>query len=359
MRWQRVFLAVVMTTVGVAACGPAPEPAAEPESDGVKILVLYDMEGITDALQPSDVSSRSATYEATRASLVEDVNAAIRGLFAAGATEIVVTDGHGSGNPNPDYILDRMPDGAHHEIRDEPYDPYIDVIDDSFTAMVAIAMHSKAAGGGFLAHTYNGHTRWTMGGHDMNESMLVAASAARFGVPLILVTGDDVLGQEVAAFSPATEYVVVKTAESVQRAVARPRDEVSADIEAAAERALLNVANIPAWTGDLPASFDNDYGYILPEQAGVALGFPGATVVDDKTVRVQTSSFLEAYLAFRALAGFTGLATQRILVTGVRAEEGGAELLQRAGAGLPSRAERSFEPTGTELRRGYGNHGYR
>ena len=74
---------------------------------------------------------------------------------------------------------------------------------------------------------------------------------------------------------------------------------------------------------------------------------------------MPASSFLEAYLAFRALAGFTGLATQRVLVNGVRAEEGGAELLQRARSLLPSRAERSFEPTGTELRRGYGNHGYR
>lgn len=364
MSGQRAFVVVAMTTVGLA-CGPMTEPATESGPDNVKVLVIYDMEGITDAVQPSDVTFGSPTYEATRASLVEDVNAAIRGLFAAGATEIVLADGHGSGNQSPDYVLDRMPEGARHEIRKEPFDPYIDLVDGSFTAMVAIAMHSRAAGGGFLAHTYSGHTRWAMGGHDMNESMLVAASAARFGVPLILVTGDDVLGQEVGAFSPSTEYVVVKTAEALDRAVARPRDDVSADIEAAAERALRNVANIPPWTGSLPDRFDNDYGYILPEQAGVALGFPGATVVNDKTIRVQTSSFLEAYLAFRALAGFTGLATQRMLVNAIREEEGGPDLLQqvqdrlrRAGVRV-SRTERSFEPTGTELRRGYGNHGYR
>jgi len=356
--WQRLLATSALAAVGATACAPT-ESTVDRQREGVKVLVLYDMEGITDAVQPTDVSFGSPTYEATRASLVEDVNAAIRGLQAAGATEIVVTDGHGSGNPEPDYVLDRMPAGARHEIRDEPYDPYVDLIDGSYTAIVTIAMHSKAAGGGFLAHTYNGHTRWVMGGHDMNESMLVAASAARFGVPLILVTGDDVLGREVAEFSPATEYVVVKRAESVERAVARPRDEVSAEIAAAAERALRNVADIAPWTGNLPATFDNDYGYILPEQAGIALGYPGATIVNDKTVRVPASTFLEAYLAFRALAGFTGLATQRILVAGVREQDGGAEMLQRARSGLPSRTERSFEPTGTTLRRGYGNHGYR
>ncbi len=345
---------------GAVALAMACSPQQPPAPQGVKVLVLYDMEGITGAVQPTDVGFGSPTYEATRESLVEDVNAAIRGLLAAGATEIVVTDGHGSGSPNPDYILERMPDGARHEIREVPYDPYIDLVDGSFTAMVAIAMHSKAAGGGFLAHTYNGHTRWVMGGHDMNESMLVAASAARFGVPLILVTGDDVLGREVEAFSPATEYVVVKTAESVEQAVARPRADVSADIEAAAERALRNVANIAPWNGNLPPTFDNDYGYTLPEQAAVAVGFPNATVVNNKTIRVQASSFLEAYLNFRALAGFTGQATQRILLDGVREQPGGPEMIQSAAVGrLPSRAERTFEPTGTEIRRGYGNHGYR
>jgi D-amino peptidase len=271
----------------------------------------------------------------------------------------VVTDGHGSGNPEPDYLLDRMPAGARHEIRNEPYDPYIDLVDASFTAMVAIAMHSKAAGAGFLAHTYNGHTRWRMGGHDMNESMLVAASAARFGVPLILVTGDDILAREVEAFSPATAYVIVKTADGVERAVARPREAVSADIEAAAERALRNVANMAPWTGNLPSRFDNDYGYVLPEQAAVAIGFPGATVVDNKTVRVPASSFLDAYLAFRALAGFTGLAGQRMLVDGVRAQEGGALHLENARRRLPSRTERTFDPTGTAIGRSYGTHGYR
>jgi D-amino peptidase len=105
------------------------------------------------------VNFGSPTYPATRESLVEDVNAAIQGLLAAGASEVVLTDAHGSGNPDPDYILDRMPRGARFDLRDEPYDAYIDTMDDSFDAVVAIAMHSKAGGEGFLAHTYYGHTR--------------------------------------------------------------------------------------------------------------------------------------------------------------------------------------------------------
>ncbi len=52
----------------------------------------------------------------------------------------------------------------------------------------------------------------------------------------------------------------------------------------------------------------------MTEQAVVAINFPGAAVVDVKTVRIRARSFLEAYVTFRALAGFTGLATPRVLL---------------------------------------------
>lgn len=350
-----------LAAAALLASGARPSDAivaAQPAS-GARVLLLYDMEGITGAVRPTDVNAGSPTYQATRESLVEDVNAAIRGLLKAGVREVVVTDGHGSGSQEPDYIVDRMPSGARHEIRAEPYDPYIDLMDRSFAAVVTIAMHSRAGGKGFLAHTYYGHTRWVMHGHDMNESMLVAASAARVGTPLILVTGDDVLEKEVKAFSPRTEYVTVKTAVSVEEARPRPRAEVSAEIEAAAARAMANVKSIPPWNPQLPAEFANEYGYVMPEQAAVAINFPGASAVDAKTVRVRTSSFLDAYLAFRALAGFTSLATQRVLLDGVRAEATGADLIRRAQARVPTRLERSFKAADTAIPRPYGNHGYR
>ena len=330
---------------------------------GPKVLLLYDMEGVTDALRPEDVSMGSQTYPSTRESLTEDVNAAIRGLFAAGAREVVLTDGHGSGNPDPDYLLDRLPKGARFDIRDAPYDPYIESMDKSFDAMVAVAMHGKAGGKAFLAHTYNGHTRWVMAGHDMNESMLVAASAARFDVPLILVTGDEVLREEIRAFSPATEYVTVKKALSVSTAEARPRAEASRDIETAAARALRNRKNVRPWKpAEIANGFDNHFSYILPDQAAIASMFPRATAVDNKTVKVPARDFLEAYLAFRALATFTGLTTQRMLVTAIRQMDGGRDLIAKAQGQFPSREQRTFQATSPTLDRGGvgpGRHGYR
>jgi D-amino peptidase len=355
----------VSTSHAVATClialllaiTPAAPNAAR--QAGPRVLLLYDMEGVSGAVAGADVSFGSDTYPATRESLTEDVNAAIRGLLKAGAAEVVLTDGHGSGSPNPDYMLEKLPAGATFDLRDVPYDPYIETMSDRFEAMVAIAMHGRAGGQAFLAHTYNGHTKWVMAGHDMNESMLVAASAARFNIPLVLVTGDDVLQKEIAAFSPKTEYVVVKRAVSIERAESRPRAEVSRDIEAAAERAFRQRKAVDPWRpAAIRGEFENLYGYILPEMAAVAINFPGAEVVDNKTVRVRTRSFLEAYLAFRGLAAFTGYASQRMVVGYMREDPDGRAILQKAQQRLPSRTERTFAPTGTSIPRGFGKHGY-
>ena len=84
------------------------------------------------------------------------------------------------------------------------------------------------------------------------------------------------LQKEIAAFSPTTEYVVVKQALSVESAQPRPRDEVSAEIAAAAERALRNRSKVKPWRPALPSPFENRYSYVLPEQAAVAINFPHA-----------------------------------------------------------------------------------
>lgn len=71
---------------------------------------------------------------------------------------------------------------------------------------------------------------------------------------------------------------------------------------------------------------------------------------------------MDAYLAFRALATFTSLASQRLLVSSIRELAGGRDLISRAEARMPTREQRRFAPTATTLDRGTigpGRHGYR
>ena len=332
--------------------------------DGAKILLIYDLEGITAADAPGDVSMGQPDYPAIRESLTQDVNAAIRGLLKAGAREVVLTDGHGSGNPEPDYLIERLPEGARFDLRDEPYDAYIDTLDESFDAVVCIGMHSRAGGEGFLAHTYYGHTKWVMAGYDMNESMLVAASAARFGLPVILVTGDDVLKDEIADFSPDTRYVVVKQSKSRVRAESRSQEEVNVEIETAAEDALKNLKNIPVWDPpEIQATFENLYSYNQPMFATYAMDLPSAKEVNNKTISVSTDSFLEAYLTYRILCNYTVFARMGTLVQAMREDADSVALLRKAAAKMPSQGPRNFDPTGDKIDRTYytvrGRHGYK
>ena len=348
------MIATALLAFGLGAAAPAAGP---------RVLLIYDMEGVTAAAAPRDVQMGAPNYPATRESLTEDVNAAIRGLLKAGASEVLLTDGHGSGNPEPDYLLDRLPAGAKLERRDAPYDPFLDVIDGSFAAVAGVGMHGRGGGRGFLPHTFLGHTRWNMAGTELNESLIMAASAARFGIPLILVTGDDVLKEEIAPFLPATEYVVVKKALGADQAEARPRDAVSAEIEQAAARALTGVRKVKPWKAPgTEGAFDNQFGYLFPEMASLAVNFPGARGVNDKTIALHTGDFREAYLAFRALVFFTAEVRQRLQLDNVRKVEGGPEALTRAQALWPTRDKRTFEKTADTLdlsRAVFGRHGAR
>jgi D-amino peptidase len=331
--------------------------------DGQKIALIYDMEGLITVQTSRDCSFGSDTYANSRQSLTDEVNAAIRGLLKAGASEVVLTDGHGSGNPEPDYDLSQLPDGARFEIRDNPYDAYIDVFDRTTDAVVAIGMHAGAGSEGVVSHTYYGHTRWVMNDDPLNESMIVAASAARFGAPLILVTGDNVLRDQVASFNPATRYVVTKRALSRTRAEARPREEVLLEIERMAEEALGDLGSIPVWSPE-PRNgvLENHFSYTRPEHASLAINYPGAVTVNDRTIGLRSDSFIDAYLAFRALANFTALAPMRTMFDALREVEGGMDVYRRIREQLSHLPAPGFEPAGTEIdvsASAKGRHGYR
>jgi hypothetical protein len=116
----------LLFTLALAACAPAEAPPAtdataaapaEPwtladvapdTSDGLRILVLHDMEGLSGQSDPKTFNFGEKEYPKGQELLAADVNAVIEGLYAGGATEVWVVDGHGSGNPDPDVRTDLL-----------------------------------------------------------------------------------------------------------------------------------------------------------------------------------------------------------------------------------------------------------
>lgn len=276
----------------------------------LKVLLLCDMEGISGATDYKYTTFRhTAEYNEGRKSLTADVNAAIAGLTAGGATEIIVVDGHGSGNTNgPDVLEDSLLRPAVVHYRSAPFDIYMDSYDHSYDAIVAIGMHAGAGNAtGFLAHTYASlDVEYKVNGVPFNESMILAAGAARLKIPLIMVSGDDQLEREVRRNMPWVKYAVVKRAIDISKAEALPGDEAQRRITAAAREAIANLANakLPEWPGPyrFALTFQDE------AQARNAAFVPGAELLaNGSSVQVRGNDFEEGYRLSLRLMGMAGM----------------------------------------------------
>ncbi len=268
------------------------------QEKGIKVLLLYDMEGMSGATRYEYTTARFPDdYAEGRKMMTDDVNAAIRGLVAGGATEIVVVDGHGSGNrEEPDVIEEALLPPARMHFRDTWFDIYMDSYDSSIDAIVAVGMHASASNKvGFLAHTYNSHdVDYRVNGIPFNESMILAAGAARLKIPLIMVSGDDQLGKEITRHMPWVRYATVKHAVNLGKAEALPAGESARRIERAARDALRNLDNarLPEWPG--PYRFAITYQDEEQAEAGVRV--LGAEIIHDGLgVEFRSDDFEEGY----------------------------------------------------------------
>lgn len=262
-----------------------------------KILLIYDMEGVSGVSHYEMTwVERPEDYARGREFLTADVNAAIRGLAAGGAGSIWIQDGHGSGNvKEPDLLVDHMDPHAQFDFRDRDFDPYDTGIDGSVDAIVCIGMHARANTDGYEAHTVTDRISYRINGVDFTETHIVALSAARWGIPVIMVSGDNVLGEQLKQDFPALEYAVVKTAKSRALAEPLPPTEATRRIEEAAKRAVekfLKGAYRPFY---LPPPFDFQLGFQNWQQANSAATAPGMLRDGEAGVRYRSATFIEGY----------------------------------------------------------------
>ena len=158
--------------------------------DGLKVFISVDMEGVCGVIHWEDVSRNGLDYGLFRKLMTEETNAAVEGALAAGATEILVRDSHGSAR-------NLLPDLLHPEaylIRDWSGGPLsmMEGIDKTFDAVIFIGYHARAnTQDATLDHTYSGSTYdVVLNGKHMPEAGLNAFIAGTFGVPIAMVAGD-------------------------------------------------------------------------------------------------------------------------------------------------------------------------
>ncbi|WP_410015454.1 M55 family metallopeptidase [Sodalis sp. C49] len=178
----------------------------------MKVFISADIEGIAGVMRPEQCSPGTAEYQLARGLMEQEVNAAIDGAFAGGATEVVVADSHAAmTNLRAGNI-----DGRARLVQGKPRGlSMVEGLErQSFDGMMFIGYHSAAGEFGVLAHTINGRAfyRVKINGEVMGECDIYAAAGAEYHAPLWLVSGDDRLQGWVERYYPDADYVCVKRA---------------------------------------------------------------------------------------------------------------------------------------------------
>lgn len=177
----------------------------------MKVYICADIEGVAGVVTSQQGEPGNTEYERARRLMTEEVNAAIEGALAGGATYILVNDSHG---PMVNIIPELLHPAAELILGRPKKFNMAAGLDSSFDALFFTGHHASAAQYGILAHTTNGYAFRTikLNGQIVGEPGIYGAYAGELGVPVALISGDDQTELENKPFFPKSEYAVVKTA---------------------------------------------------------------------------------------------------------------------------------------------------
>ena len=249
----------------LAAALTAVPPASAQE--GLKIYISADMEGVVGTVTGEQLGPDGFEYERARRWMTEEVNAAIRGARASGATEILVSDSHGNGQ---NLLLDELPADIT-VIRSWPRPlGMMAGIDDTFDGAIFIGYHTSTDNStGVRAHTMSSArlTSVKLNGVPVPETGLNAAIAGHFGVPVIMLSGDDAIAEEASDLLGDLETAVVKKAYGFHSAETLMPEAAYKLIEETAARAVARIAEFEPWDVGGPVELEVSFKNYRPVEA--------------------------------------------------------------------------------------------
>lgn len=262
-----------------------------------KVYISVDMEGISGISGDDQLSAGGAEYGRSRKLMVEDANAAIRGALAAGATDILVNDSHGGQRNLLSEDLHPKARLISHSFKRHGM---MEGLDETFDAILYIGYHAKAeTPAGLFAHTGSGVVRdLEINGQSVGEGGLNSALAAWYGVPVVLVTGDDVAVRQVQETAPGARGVYVKRAINVRAVELKPLQKAREEIELAAREAVARASRPKTQKLDQYRVRMRFRNFIIPEIAGA---FEGIVIETPDTVTFTRKTMPEAYRLIRVL----------------------------------------------------------
>ena len=257
----------------------------------IKVFISADMEGITGVVSGEQLSPAGFEYARFREFMTADVLAAIQGAREAGATQFVVADSHGN---MQNLLIERFsPDVTIVRGSPRPLE-MMDGIDSTFSAAMFIGYHSATTNPrGVRAHTISSATfaAVELNGAAMAESGINAAVAGYFGVPIVLVSGDDQAVAEVGQLVGNVEGAVVKQSIGFHAAATMTPEAGQVLIRARAKAAMSRLKDFKPYVLRGPFALDLTFKSYTPAEAIAIL--PGIERRTAHTIRYQARTILD------------------------------------------------------------------
>lgn len=262
----------------------------------LKIYISADMEGIAGVVTGEQLGPQGFEYARFREFMTQEVNAAIEGALAAGATQIVISDSHGNGQ---NLLIEKLPREAL-IIRSWPRPlGMMQGIDETFAGAIFIGYHTGTTNlQGVRAHTLSSArlTDVRLKGVSVSEAGINAAIAGHFNVPVIMVSGDDAVVKETTALLGNIEGAVVKWASGFHSAKTMTPSAACDLIREKARRAVSRLREFKPYKLSAPIDLNVSFKNYRPSEVLSYLSI--VERIDAHTIRfvgkdiVEVSKFL-------------------------------------------------------------------
>lgn len=255
----------------------------------MKVFISVDIEGVTGVTSWSETTLGNSDYSQFAEQMTKETVAACEGAIAMGAKEIFVKDAHDSAR-NIDITKLPRCTKLSRGWTSTP-DSMVAGLDETFDAAIFIGYHSAAGTDGSpLAHTMNlGNNYIKVNGKKASEFVINSYLAADYGVPVVFVSGDEMLCEKAKEFNPGIETLAVK--EGLGGATISINPDLACEL--IKEGVKNGLKHIEACKIEIPEKFEVEINYKEHKEAKHASFFPGVTQVDSHTVKYTSNTVKE------------------------------------------------------------------
>ncbi len=288
--------------LALLTCGLLPGLAAA--QTPFKLYISADMEGVAGVVSEQQLGPSGFEYARFREFMTAEVSTVIETAFASGVTEIVVSDSHGNGQ---NLLIEKFPKKVS-VVRSWPRPlMMMEGIDESFAGAILLGYHTSTHNEhGVRAHTLSSARLADVRINDkqVGEGEISAAIAGHFGVPIIMVSGDDQLVKELQGTLGNVEGAVVKWAVGFHSARTLTPAEANDVLRATTQRALGRIKSFKPYKVATPVRFDIRFKSY--RQADMLSFLPIVERLDSHTIRYTAkdmptaSKFVEFAVTYEA-----------------------------------------------------------